>query len=61
MNLISFTDKGLYCAQGEFYITDLLSIAVEEGQVTSSIGMKSWQETLGINTPEQLAEAEKWV
>lgn len=48
-------------AQGEFYITDLLSIAVEEGQVTSSIGMKSWQETLGINTPEQLAEAEKWV
>lgn len=47
--------------QGEYYITDLLAIAVEEGQRIASVKMETWQETLGINTPEQLAEAEKWV
>lgn len=48
-------------AQGEYYITDLLAIAVEEGQTVASVEMDSWQQTLGINTPEQLAEVEKWI
>lgn len=48
-------------AQKEYYITDLLEIATDEGQIISSVKASTWQETLGINTPEQLEEAEKWV
>lgn len=48
-------------AQHEFYITDLLAIAVEEGKRIGSVPATSWQETLGINTPEQLEEVKKWI
>ncbi|MEI6478306.1 MAG: NTP transferase domain-containing protein [bacterium] len=48
-------------AQGEYYLTDLLAIAVAEGEKIASVEMTSWQETLGINSPEQLEEAAKWV
>ena len=47
--------------QGEYYITDLLAIAVEEGKHIGSVKASTWQETLGINTPEQLQEVEKWI
>jgi bifunctional UDP-N-acetylglucosamine pyrophosphorylase/glucosamine-1-phosphate N-acetyltransferase len=68
--LYCFSDKWLWNAldklnranaQGEYYITDLLAIAIEEGQEVASVEMETWQETLGINTPEQLAEVEKWI
>jgi bifunctional UDP-N-acetylglucosamine pyrophosphorylase/glucosamine-1-phosphate N-acetyltransferase len=48
-------------AQHEFYLTDLLQIAVEQGRKVGSITIERWQEALGINTPEQLAEVEKWM
>jgi bifunctional UDP-N-acetylglucosamine pyrophosphorylase / glucosamine-1-phosphate N-acetyltransferase len=46
-------------AQHEYYITDLLEIAVQEGQTIASVLAQDWQETLGINTPEQLQEVER--
>jgi bifunctional UDP-N-acetylglucosamine pyrophosphorylase/glucosamine-1-phosphate N-acetyltransferase len=48
-------------AQGEFYLTDLLGIAVQEGQTVASIEVGNWQEALGINTPEQLREVEAYL
>ena len=68
--LYCFNDKWLWSAlqkintenaQHEYYITDLLAIAVEEGVPMASVEATNWQETLGINTPEQLEEVEKWV
>lgn len=47
-------------AQGEYYLTDLLGIAVEEGQKVASYSVEEWQETLGFNTPEQLEEVAKF-
>jgi len=48
-------------AQKEYYLTDLLAIAIEENHPISSVKASSWQEALGINNLEQLAEAEKWI
>lgn len=48
-------------AQHEYYITDLLEIAVNEGEPMATVEASSWQETLGINTSEQLEEVEKWM
>jgi len=48
-------------AQGEFYLTDLLQIAVEEGENVSSVLMPDWKEALGINSPEQLRYVESLI
>ncbi|MEY2664602.1 MAG: hypothetical protein RIT04_410 [Candidatus Parcubacteria bacterium] len=40
-------------AQGEYYLTDLISIAQKEGYVLNSISIPP-HEALGANTPEQL-------
>jgi len=45
-------------AQGEYYLTDLLAIAIQQGQKTASVQLTEWHEALGVNTPEQLAEVE---
>jgi bifunctional UDP-N-acetylglucosamine pyrophosphorylase/glucosamine-1-phosphate N-acetyltransferase len=40
-------------AQGEYYLTDLISIAQKEGHILNSISIPP-HEALGANTPEQL-------
>ncbi len=45
-------------AQGEYYLTDLIKMAVDEGRAIASVEIPP-EEALGINTPEQLEIAEK--
>jgi bifunctional UDP-N-acetylglucosamine pyrophosphorylase/glucosamine-1-phosphate N-acetyltransferase len=45
-------------AQGEFYLTDIIGIAVEEGAFVSGQISDSEKEVLGVNDRRQLAEAE---
>ncbi|MAF24974.1 hypothetical protein CL634_05300 [bacterium] len=45
-------------AQKEYYLTDLLQMAVDQGETISSVSI-SPEEAHGINTPEQLKEVEE--
>lgn len=45
-------------AQGEFLLTDLVAMAIEEGQEIASVEIDPF-ECLGVNTPEHLAMAEQ--
>lgn len=45
-------------AQGEFYLTDVLAICREAGRKVLALVTPDPSECLGVNTPEQLAEAE---
>jgi bifunctional UDP-N-acetylglucosamine pyrophosphorylase/glucosamine-1-phosphate N-acetyltransferase len=46
-------------AQAEYYITDLLGIAVQEGRTISTVALKDMKEGLGVNNPNQLAQVEQ--
>lgn len=46
-------------AQGEFYLTDLLKMAYNDGKATAAYLLKDAQESLGVNNRVQLAQAEK--
>src|SRR3989344_3617044 len=46
-------------AQGEYYLTDLLGLAVSEGVAVETFPLEDAREALGVNTPEQLAQAER--
>ncbi len=46
-------------AQGEYYLTDVLGIIKKEGGKIRVLTACNAKETLGVNTPEQLAEVEK--
>lgn len=52
---------GLTCnnAQKEYYLTDVLAILAQAGQQVGAVEVADFQETLGINSWLQLAEAEK--
>ncbi len=45
-------------AQGEYYLTDILQIAVEQGRLVAASVLNNPDEGLGVNTRGQLAEAE---
>ncbi|MBI3158051.1 MAG: bifunctional UDP-N-acetylglucosamine diphosphorylase/glucosamine-1-phosphate N-acetyltransferase GlmU [Chloroflexi bacterium] len=45
-------------AKGEYYLTDLVRIANDEGMAVQALVMDDPQETIGINTRVHLAEAE---
>ncbi len=51
---------GLTCnnAQGEYYLTDVLAILAAAGNRVGAVLVDDFQETLGINSRVQLAEAE---
>lgn len=67
-------NSGVYCFQGEwlwprlaqlklsekgeYYLTDLIGLAVEEGRTVETIRLVDSREAMGINNREQLAEAE---
>lgn len=46
-------------AQGEFYLTDILQMAVAQGRRVSAVVLDNPDEGLGVNTRQQLAEAEQ--
>ena len=72
---ITELNAGMYCFQsewlwenlkklelspkGEYYLTDLISLAVGEGQVVASVKVEDSQELLGINNRVHLAEASR--
>jgi bifunctional UDP-N-acetylglucosamine pyrophosphorylase/glucosamine-1-phosphate N-acetyltransferase len=45
--------------QGEYYITDLIKMAKEQNKRIIAIPVSEESEALGINTQEQLKEAEQ--
>ena len=46
-------------AQGEYYLTDLIALAVAEGVSINTVQPKAVWETLGVNSKLQLAELER--
>ena len=46
-------------AQGEFYLTDIVAMAVAEGVAVVGVKAQSETEVLGVNSPLQLAELER--
>lgn len=45
-------------AQGEYYLTDLIAIAVEEGKAVTAVAARDPLEIQGVNTVEQLRSLE---
>jgi len=52
-------DLGNDNAQGEYYLTDIVGMAVQEGVTVKGIKADNWVEVMGINDKKQLAEAER--
>ncbi len=48
-------------SQGEYYLTDLVGLAVEQGKKISSVTVDDWRQVIGINNPEHLKEVEKYL
>jgi bifunctional UDP-N-acetylglucosamine pyrophosphorylase/glucosamine-1-phosphate N-acetyltransferase len=48
-------------AQGEYYLTDIIHLAVEQGHRVAAVVLDNPDEGLGVNTRRQLAEAEQVV
>ena len=46
-------------AQGEYYLTDVIAMAVNDGVTVNGIKAGKWTEVMGINDKKQLAEAER--
>ena len=46
-------------AQGEYYLTDIVQMAVDQGFTVSALPLLRVEEGLGVNTRAQLAEAER--
>jgi len=45
--------------QGEYYLTDTVALLLRAGKPTAVVCADDYRELCGINTPEQLAEAER--
>ncbi len=68
MGVYAFRDNWLWehvgrlrpsAAKGEYYLTDLVSMALAEGERVEAVTMDDFREALGINTRGQLAAAER--
>jgi len=46
-------------SQGEYYLTDVIALAVDDGCAVHGVKADSWVEVMGINDKKQLAEAER--
>lgn len=46
-------------SQSEYYLTDLLEMALGEGQTVETVPSRDWREALGVNTLDQLRLAEE--
>ncbi len=47
-------------AAGEFYLTDLVALAVAEGETVRGIRLEDEREGMGVNTPAQLQIADAY-
>jgi bifunctional UDP-N-acetylglucosamine pyrophosphorylase/glucosamine-1-phosphate N-acetyltransferase len=47
-------------AQGEYYLTDVIAMAAEEGMRVRAIQPDAEQEVQGVNNRQQLAQLERW-
>jgi len=47
-------------AQGEYYLTDIIAMAVESGLTVETLQPEFEQETYGVNNRQQQAELERW-
>lgn len=47
--------------QHEYYLTDIVGIAVHEGKKVKSFIVSDYPEVMGINTLEELTRAEKYL
>ena len=47
-------------SQGEYYLTDLIAMAVAEGVAVQTVHPVDEEETLGVNNRVQLAQLERW-
>ena len=45
-------------SKGEYYLTDMVAVAVSDNFRVKAVIAKDPNETIGVNTPEHLAEAE---
>ena len=48
-------------AQGEYYLTDIVGLAVAQGRPVAAVPLQQAAEGLGVNTRAQLADAERTV
>lgn len=48
-------------AQGEYYLTDIVGLAVAQGRPVAAVQLQEAAEGLGVNTRAQLAEAERTI
>lgn len=46
-------------SQGEYYLTDVIGMAVADGLTVQGLKANSWEEVMGINDKQQLAQAER--
>lgn len=46
-------------SQQEYYLTDLLALAIEQQQKVGTVAVGNWREALGVNTLDQLKLAEE--
>ena len=46
-------------AKGEYYLTDIIGMAVKDGAKVRGIKAKNWEEVMGINDKKELATAER--
>ncbi len=46
-------------SQGEYYLTDVIAMAVADGVAVHGLKAADWKEVMGINDRKQLAEAER--
>lgn len=46
-------------SQGEYYLTDIIEMAVVDGVRVHGVKVENWKEVMGINDRKQLAEAER--
>ena len=47
-------------AQGEYYLTDIIAMAVANGLTVETLQPENEQETYGVNNRQQQAELERW-
>jgi len=45
---------------GEYYLTDIIEILLAEGLRVEAVPVDDWEETVGLNTPEEVRWAEGW-
>ena len=47
-------------AQREYYLTDVVALAVHEGVPVTAVRAAEWREAVGVNSRHELAQLERW-